>query len=150
METLLGWALGILSTLITAAVSAYAKHKVNKAQKERDQAIENAKKIEQEKLDHAIDIKIEPVYQELEDLRAYIRKNSELEQSQLQLIIASYRFRLVQLCRGLLRQGYMTEGQFEQLSEFYKLYTGLGGNGQAKIYYERAMALEVIYDEDDY
>lgn len=150
METLLGWALGILSTLITAAVSAYAKHKVNKAQKERDQAIENAKKIEQEKLDHAIDIKIEPVYQELEDLRAYIRKNSELEQSQLQLIIASYRFRLIQLCRGLLRQGYMTEGQFEQLGEFYKLYTGLGGNGQAKIYYERAMALEVIYDEGDY
>lgn len=150
MESLLAWVLGILSTLVTAAVSAYAKHKVNKIKRERDQAIENAKKIEQQQLDHAIDIKIEPVYQELEDLRAYIRKNSEIEESHLQLIIASYRFRLVQLCRGLLRQGYMTGSQFEQLSEFYKLYTGLGGNGQAKVYYERAMALEVIYDEGDY
>lgn len=149
METLLGWALGILSTLITAAVSAYAKHKVNKAQKERDQAIENAKKIEQEKLDHAIDIKIEPVYQELEDLRRYVRENAELEASQMKLIIASYRFRLIQLCQGLLRQGYITVGQMEQLDEFYKLYTGLGGNGQAKLYYERVIKqLEVISEDD--
>jgi hypothetical protein len=29
----------------------------------------------------------------------------------------------------------------EQLSEFYKLYTGLGGNGSAKLYYDKAVQL---------
>ena len=37
----------------------------------------------------------------------------------------------------------MTEQQFEQLSEFYKLYTALGGNGQAQQYYEKTTALEI-------
>ena len=37
----------------------------------------------------------------------------------------------------------------EQLSEFYKLYTGLGGNGQAKMYYEKAVALPFKVDNDD-
>ena len=59
----------------------------------------------------------------------------------MSLIIASYRFRLVQLCKGFIAQGYITSSQMEQLTEFYKLYTGLGGNGQAKVYYEKAIAL---------
>lgn len=59
----------------------------------------------------------------------------------MNLIIASYRFRLVQLCKGYLAQGYITVNQMETLTEFYKLYTGLGGNGAAKVYYEKAMAL---------
>jgi hypothetical protein len=37
----------------------------------------------------------------------------------------------------------------EQLTEFYKLYTGLGGNGQAKIYYDKAMQLPLKIDADD-
>jgi hypothetical protein len=36
----------------------------------------------------------------------------------------------------------------EQLTEFYKLYTGLGGNGQAKIYYEKAIALPLKTEDD--
>ena len=37
----------------------------------------------------------------------------------------------------------MTQEQYDQLSEFYKLYTALGGNGQAKEYYEKAIKLEI-------
>ena len=59
----------------------------------------------------------------------------------MSLIIASYRFRLIQLCKGFLHQGYITEGQLEQLIEFYKLYKGLGGNGQAEAFYNKAIAL---------
>jgi hypothetical protein len=36
----------------------------------------------------------------------------------------------------------------EQLTEFYKLYTGLGGNGQAKVYYEKAIALPPKVNND--
>ena len=37
----------------------------------------------------------------------------------------------------------MSNTEYEQLVEFYKVYTGLGGNGQAKTYYERAVQLPV-------
>ena len=37
----------------------------------------------------------------------------------------------------------MTSDQYEQLSEFFKVYSGLGGNGQAKAYYDKAMELPV-------
>jgi hypothetical protein len=40
----------------------------------------------------------------------------------------------------------MTESQFEQLTEFYKLYTGLGGNGQAKEFFDKACALPIHDD----
>ena len=35
--------------------------------------------------------------------------------------------------------GYISNEDFEQLTEMYKLYTGLGGNGQAKEYYEKVL-----------
>ena len=41
----------------------------------------------------------------------------------------------------------MTSDQFDQLTEFYKLYTGLGGNGQAKEYFDRACMLEIRPDD---
>lgn len=61
----------------------------------------------------------------------------------MDLIIASYRYRLVQLCKIYIRQGYMTQDQYDQLTEFYKLYTALGGNGQAQDYYEKTIKLEI-------
>lgn len=61
----------------------------------------------------------------------------------MDLIIASYRYRLTQLCRLYLNRGYMTIGEYEQLNEFFHLYTGLGGNGEAKIWYDRAIQLPI-------
>jgi hypothetical protein len=55
---------------------------------------------------------------------------------------------LVQLCTKYLKQGYITPTQFEGLSEFYKVYTALGGNGQAKTYYEKILELEVRDHEE--
>ena len=66
---------------------------------------------------------------EIEELRKYIREVGAIEKSHMDLIISSYRFRLVQLCREFIKQGYVTQPQYDQLTEFYKLYTGLGGNG---------------------
>ena len=91
-----------------------------------------------------IDKKLEPIYEELEDLRAYIRKTETIEKSHMALIIASYRFRLIQLCKELIKAQRMTQNEYDQLTEFYKIYIGLGGNGQAKEYYEKAIALPII------
>ena len=67
----------------------------------------------------------------------------------MNLIVASYRFRLIQLCKGFLNQGFITTAQMEQLSEFYKLYTGLGGNGQAEVYYNKAIQLPLKVNDDE-
>ena len=89
----------------------------------------------------AVDAKLEPIYQELEDLRDYVRNTAITEKSHMNLIVASWRFRLIQLCKEILPQGYITQMQYDQLTEFYRLYEGMGGNGQAKDYYDRAMSL---------
>lgn len=37
----------------------------------------------------------------------------------------------------------MTQEQYDQLSEFYRIYSGLGGNDQAKGYYKLALELPI-------
>lgn len=143
MAILAEWGLEIVFALISAAVMGYAKHKVSQANKERDEARANASILEAQKLDATIDHKLEPIQQDLEDLREYCRQTDLTEKTHIKLIVASYRYRLVQLCKGFLAQGYITPSQMEQLDEFYKLYTGLGGNGQARVYYEKAIGLPV-------
>lgn len=101
-----------------------------------------------EKTDHIIEEKLEPIYEELEALRTYIRETESIEKTHMSLIIASYRFRLIQLCKEFIRQEYLTQLQYDQLNEFYRVYTGLGGNGQAKNYYDRAVALPIHDDVD--
>lgn len=154
MEALLAeWGTEILFGLISAAVMGWAKWHGDKLKKEKIQAEENAKIIAEQQLDKkitdTIEVELDPIYQELEDLRKYCRENENLEKSHMALIVASYRFRLIQLCKGFLNQGFITTAQMEQLAEFYKLYTGLGGNGQAKVYYDKAMQLPLKVDEDE-
>ena len=135
------WGSEILFGLISAIVLGYAKYKGDKLKKDLDKAKELTNEKEKQEIKNSIEDHLEPIYQELEDLRKYIRDTKNIEQSHMNLIIASYRFRLVQLCKGFINQGYMTMDQRTQLDEFYKLYTGLGGNGQAKIYYEQCIHL---------
>ena len=152
MEAILAeWGTEILFGLISAAVMGWAKWHGDKLKKEKLQAEENAKIIAGQQLDNKIDshieIELEPVYQELEDLRKYCRENENLEKSHMALIVASYRFRLTQLCRAYLKKGYMTSNEYEQLTEFYKVYHGLGGNGQAKTYYDKTIKLPIQHEE---
>ena len=154
MEALLAeWGTEILFGLISASVMGWAKWHGDKLKKEKLQAEENAKIIAEQKIDKkisdSIEVELEPIYQELEDLRKYCRDNENLEKSHMNLIVASYRFRLIQLCKGFLNQGFITTAQMEQLSEFYKLYTGLGGNSQAEVYYNKALQLPLKVDDDE-
>lgn len=101
---------------------------------------------------------IRPVMEELHRLEKQIQEVKAKEASDMEtlskevekdigLILTSYKFRLVQLCIAYLKQGYMTPTQFNQLSEFYKVYHGLNGNGQAQEYYERAIKLPIRDDD---
>ena len=139
VEFLSKYGLELVMSLITAGALAFCKYMHSQ--------MKNYKKLLEEKdhdeLDNEIDKKLEPIVQEIEELRKYIREVDVNENNRINLIIASYRFRLVQLCQIYLRQGYMTSDQYEQLSEFFKVYSGLGGNGQAKAYYDKAIQLPI-------
>lgn len=125
--------------LIAAGALAFCKYLYGQ--------MKNYKKLLEEKKDEkmemAIDERLEPIASEIEELRRYIRDVGQIEKHHMDLIVSSYRFRLVQLCKEFIRQGYMTQPQYDQLTEFYKLYEALGGNGQAKDYYDKAMLLDI-------
>lgn len=135
--------LEIIFGLISAGALAFCKYLHSK--------MKTYKKLVEEKesnnLDDTIEAHIEPIRQEIEELRKYVLETKTIESNHMDLILASYRFRLTQLCKAYIQQGYMTEKEYEQLIEFYKVYHGLGGNGQAKTYYERAIQLPVHNDQ---
>lgn len=120
--------LEIVFGLLSAGALAFCKY-LHKKMKEYKKIINDH---EDQKLEESIDERIKPILEEIEELRRYIREVKDIEVHHLNLIISSYKYRLVQLCKEYLKQGFMTGEQFEQLSEFYKLYTALGGNGQAQ------------------
>lgn len=131
--------LEIIFGLISAGALAFCKHLHSK--------MKTYKKLIEEKenstLDNTIETHIEPIRQEIEELRKYVLESNKIANNHMDVILASYRFRLTQLCKAYIQQGFMTNGEYEQLVEFYKVYTSLGGNGQAKTYYERAIQLPV-------
>lgn len=94
-----------------------------------------------EELEELIEEHIAPIKEDLNNLRSFVLEENKISERHIEIILASYRFRLIQLCQSFLKQGYMTSGQYEQLVEFFKVYAGLGGNGQAKEYYERTLKL---------
>ena len=139
IEFLSKYGVELVMSLITTGALAFCKYM--HSQKENYKKLLEEK--DHDKLDDEIDEKLEPIVQEIEELRKYIREVDINENNRINLIIASYRFRLIQLCQIYLHQGYMTSNQYEQLSEFFKVYSGLGGNGQGKEYYEKAIELPV-------
>ena len=120
--------------LIATGICKYFYGKAKEIQKLNDG--EEAKAI-----DKAIDKKLEPIIEELDELRMALQKNKDLEESHLKIILSSYRYRLMSLCKQYIKQGYITPEQYDQLTEFYKVYHDLGGNGQAKEFYDKALSL---------
>lgn len=149
VEFLANWGLEIILGLIATGITAYFTTKAKEWKKKITdyEAILTEKK--NEKTEHMIEEKLEPIYEELEALRTYIRETESIEKTHMSLIIASYRFRLIQLCKEFIRQGYLTQAQYDQLNEFYRVYTGLGGNGQAQNYYQRASSLPIHEENND-
>lgn len=123
--------------LISAGLLAFCKYIYT--QMKMYQKLAEEKK--DEKLEELIEEHIAPIKEDLNNLRSFVLEENKISERHIEIILASYRFRLIQLCQSFLKQGYMTSGQYEQLVEFFKVYAGLGGNGQAKEYYERTLKL---------
>ena len=105
------------------------------------------RKEQQEKLEQQIDLKLEPILEDIEEIRRHITERDLENDTKINLIVSSYRFRLIQLCKIYLKQGYLTTEQYEQINEFYDLYFKLGGNGQAKEFYDQVLKLEIHKSE---
>lgn len=161
MEILTEYGLEIFFGLVSAGLLAYCKNLW--AQKKE---LEKHKEEDMTRLHRQMILdEIEPITAELVRIKSELNNNintlrSEADQTHanmykdlelvtkkndknLELIINSYKFRFIQLCKTHLRDGYITQDAFEQMTEMYKLYHGLGGNGQAQDYYERVMELEI-------
>lgn len=127
----------ILFGLISAGLLAFCRYIYT--QMKMYQKLAEEKK--DEELEELIEEHIAPIKEDLNNLRSFVLEEKKISERYIEIILASYRFRLIQLCQSFLKQGYMTSGQYEQLVEFFKVYAGLGGNGQAKEYYERTLKL---------
>lgn len=129
----------VIFGLVSAGALAFCRY-FYKQLKSYKQMLEEKK---YEDLDERIDEKLRPILDDIEEIREYIRETEKREQKDLSLIVASYRFRLVQLCKLHIKKGHITQDEYDQLTEFFKLYTSLGGNGQAREYYEKAVVLPI-------
>lgn len=129
------FALGLVATGLTALGAYFIKeHKKYKAL---------LKKEEEKKRDEHLDEKINPILSDIEEIRTYLRDLENLDTKKFNIIIASYRYRLCQLCKIYLEKQYMTPMEYEQLNEFYGVYEGLGGNGQAREWYDQVKKLPI-------
>ena len=156
--------------IILSFVIAYLTYQFKKSDKEKDQRMAHYQELLDNERDtktkEMIDVKLDPIYKELEEIRKRVfdlqdyhmgdinairnamddreyamrtEANERLKiiDDNLDLIISSYKYRLVELCKALEQQGFMYQYQYDHLSEFYHLYRKLGGNGQAQEYYDR-------------
>ena len=130
----------ILLSLATAGALGFCKYCFGQMKKYKTLL----EKQDDDELDKKIESKAEHIIEEIEQLRAYIRDVEQEDKRKMDLILSSYKFRLVQLCKDYLQKGQMTTREYAQLNEFYTVYTGLGGNGQAKEYYEKTMELPIV------
>lgn len=161
MEILTEYGLEIFFGLVSAGLLAYCKHLWAQKQELAKRKEEDLTRLHRQMI---LD-EIEPITAELVRIKSELNNNINTLRSEadnthanmykdlelvtkkndknLELIINSYKFRLIQLCKTHLRDGYITQDEFDQVTEMYKLYHGLGGNGQAQDYYERVMELEI-------
>lgn len=76
-----------------------------------------------------------------ETMYADLKKIQEENERRFALILNSYKFRLIQLCKLHIKDGYISTEDYAQVSEMHELYKSLGGNGQAEEYFEKVKKL---------
>lgn len=139
MEFLVSWGPEIALSLLTAGALGICKYFHSKLKKYKKIINE----YEESKVEALIDTRIKPLLNELQDLKTIIQNAIKHQDHDIQIIVDSYKFRLIQLCQMYQRQGYMNSEEYNQLSELYKVYSGLGGNGQAKAYFDKTCQLPI-------
>ena len=159
MEILTEYGVEIFFGLVSAGLLAYCKHlwaqkqELKKRKEEymtrlhRQMILDEIEPLVEEihRVKTALDQKVNDLRHEADQTHTAMYKDLEIvtkkNDKNLELIINSYKFRFIQLCKTHLRDEYITQDEFDQITEMFKLYSGLGGNGQAEEYYERVLAL---------
>ena len=139
MDFVLPIVISVASTIIVSILSGFTVYFGKQAKTYK-------KLLEQQKEDNlrtTIHEELEPIVEEIHRLQDRIAKCEQKETHDMSVILGSYKFRLIYLCRIHIRQGYITQEDYDQLSEFYRTYRDLGGNGQAQEYYQRASELPI-------
>lgn len=139
MEILSNYMLEIFFGLVSAGCLAFCRHLWKEKKKiEAILAEDSTRKLREMILDE-----LEPIIEEIHRLQDKVEYDEEEGKLKLALIVNSYKFRLIQLCKTHLRDEFLTQEEFDQLSELYKLYKSLGGNGQAEEYYNKVLRLPI-------
>lgn len=165
MEILTEYGIEIFFGLVSAGLLAYCKHLWSQKQELQKRKEEDMTRLHRQMILDEIEPLVEEIHrvkasldQKVNDLRheadqthTNMYKDLELvtkkNDKNLALIINSYKFRFIQLCKTHLRDGYITQDSFDQITEMFKLYSGLGGNGQAEEYYEKVIDLPLHDDK---
>ena len=138
MQYIITIGLGLVSTILGVCVThLYSKLKqMGEAQKELETS-----KVE-ELIDEKVADRTAEIHKEFEDSKAEVL--AELKKAKEQLKTAnvkfetikdSYRYRLIALCQIYLDKGEISCREYNQVSEMWKVYSGLGGNSQGEDYY---------------
>lgn len=159
MEILTSYGVEIFFGLVSAGLLAYCKSLWSQKQELQKRKEEDMTRLHRQmildeieplveeihRVKEALDKKVNDLRSEADHTHANMYKDLELvtkkNDKNLGLIINSYKFRFIQLCKTHLRDQYITQDEFDQITEMFKLYSGLGGNGQAEEYYNRVLEL---------
>ena len=132
------WA-DVLLSLISAGLLAFCRY----LYKEMTKYKKLLEQQDQQEIEKLIDDRIQLLKEEVQEIYHIIQEIDKRHERQLEVILTSYRYRLIALCKAHLERGFMTTEEFEQLSELWKVYSGLGGNDQGEDYYKRTIVLPV-------
>lgn len=132
--------INLIFGLISAGLVAFSRI-IYKKMKTYEKMLEDQHDV---RVEATIDKKLEKVYEKIDELRCYIEEVEGKEETLHTQTIASWGYRISQLCSLYLEQGYMTKGQYIQLVEMYNMYSQIGGNGKVKeIFIKTTESLEV-------
>ena len=81
-------------------------------------------------------------WEAVEDLHEVEKNFKHLREQDL----AFYKYQLINSCKKYISQGFITQYQFDRLSELHKIYHDLGGNSQGDLYFQRATTLPLAPD----
>lgn len=62
----------------------------------------------------------------------------------------AWRYRIRNLCHVYLRQGWMSNDDYNQLQEMFNIYEAIGGNGQTKELYNKTLDTVQILTDAQY
>lgn len=101
---------------------------------------------QQKGIEILIEQKINPLALKIDSLQKYVEDVFEEYRKQIALFKDSYRFQIIHLCRQYLNRDYITQEQYDTLSEVYRFYYNLGGknsDNQVQEYYDKVIALPI-------